>query len=61
MPPEYTEREKACLRELMQVEEILADALGYHQDPEYGWAIGDRTAVTLAMEVRNRGVMPGSH
>jgi hypothetical protein len=55
---EYTDREKAILGELAEVEAILAEALGYQHDEQYGWVIGDHTPVSLAMEVRTRGVAP---
>jgi hypothetical protein len=58
---DYTEREKSLLRELNEVGDILAEALGYLHDAEYGWATGDHTPVTLALEVRRRGVLPGGH
>jgi len=52
----YTERELKILNEIREASDILAEALGYHHDPEYGWATGDHTIVSLAMEVRSRGV-----
>ena len=55
---EYTSREMAILGEIAEASDILAEALGYHHDDEYGWATGDHTVVTLAMEVRRRGVRP---
>jgi hypothetical protein len=54
--PDYTEREKRMLSERYRVEGILAEALGYTYDDEYGWVIGDHTIETLAIEVRRRGV-----
>lgn len=54
----YRWRERALLSELAAVEAHLADALGYVNDPEYGWVVGDHTPVTLAMEVNRRGVVP---
>jgi hypothetical protein len=54
----YRWRERALMSELHAVEVHLAQALGYAHDPVYGWIIGDHTAVTLAMEVQRRGVMP---
>jgi hypothetical protein len=53
----YTWRERAFLGERFEVECILAEALGY-PNGEHGWAIGDHTPVTLAMEVRRRGIIP---
>ena len=50
----YSAREKAILRELDEVADILAEALGYTYDKDYGWVTGDHTAVTLAMEARRR-------
>lgn len=58
MVDEYTWREKALLGEQYEVECLLAEALGYTCDEEYGWSTGDHTIVTLAMEVRQRGVLP---
>lgn len=55
-PPGYTERELNILREIAEASDILAEALGYRHDDEYGWATGDHTVVSLAMEVRSRGV-----
>lgn len=55
---DYTQREIALLREQSEIEAILAEALGYPNDPEFGWVVGDHTPVTLAMEVRRRGVAP---
>lgn len=40
--------------EAMETEAILAEALGYAHDEEYGWIVGDHTTVTLAMEARRR-------
>jgi len=54
----YRWRERAMLSELHAIESQLAQALGYPLDPMYGWVIGDHTALTLAMEVSRRGVMP---
>lgn len=54
----YSDRELAILREHMEVENILAEACGYSYSEEYGWATGDHNVVSLAMEVRRRGVMP---
>lgn len=55
-----TRREKAILTERNEAADILAEALGYPNDPEYGYPTGDHTIVTLAMEVRRRGVLPES-
>jgi len=55
----YTDRERALFGERHEVECILAEALGYGPpDPDHGWPIGDHTPVTLAMEVRRRGIIP---
>lgn len=40
--------------EAMETEAILAEALGYAHDEEYGWIVGDHTTVTLAMEARRQ-------
>lgn len=48
-----TKTEHALMTEMNEAAAILAEALGYHHDPEYGWATGDHTIVTLAMEVRS--------
>jgi hypothetical protein len=53
---DYTTRERAMLAEQYQVECLLAEALGYPYDREAGWITGDHTIVTLAMEVKRRGV-----
>lgn len=58
---EYTWRERALLTEQGEVEAILAEALGYKHEERYGWVIGDHTIVTLAMEVKARGVKPRVH
>jgi hypothetical protein len=55
---EYTWREKALLTERNEVEGLLAEALGYTYDKDYGWLTGDHSIVTLAMEVRRRGILP---
>ncbi|MEV8372968.1 hypothetical protein AB0P21_09540 [Kribbella sp. NPDC056861] len=55
---ELTERELAMLREMNEAASIIAEALGYPHDETYGWVIGDHTVVTLALEVRSRGVAP---
>jgi hypothetical protein len=47
-------RERGMLKEMREVETILADVLGYAYDTEYGFAIGDHTPITLAMEARRR-------
>ena len=52
----YSDREIAMLREFAEIEHLLAEALGYPCDEEYGWVTGDHTPVTLAMEVKGRGV-----
>lgn len=53
----YTDREKKLLRELGQIEATLAQALGYPWSDEIGgYVTGDHTALTLALEVRARGV-----
>lgn len=57
-PREYTRAELALLREHAEVECILAEALGYPYDEDYGWVTGDHTVVSLALEVRRRGVKP---
>lgn len=51
----------ACFRELAQVEDVLAEGLGYERsdggpdDPNGGgYLTGDHTALTLAMEARTR-------
>ncbi len=41
-------------QEMMEVENILADALGYPWYKDYGHATGDHTVVTLAMEVKQK-------
>jgi len=41
-------------KELFLVESILASALDYPWDIEYGWATGDHTTVTLAMTVHRK-------
>ena len=51
---EYTDREKALFGDLYEIECILAEALGYTYDEEYGWATGDHTAVSLAMEAAKK-------
>lgn len=56
--PGDTGREKSILREIGEAESVLAEALGYTFEEEYGWATGDHTVVSLAMEVRSRGVNP---
>jgi hypothetical protein len=56
--PQYTWREKALLTQQHEVESLLAEALGYPHDDQYGWVTGDHTIVTLAMEVRRRGILP---
>ena len=48
--PKYTEREKALFKELNKIEGVLAGALGYDYDENYGWNIGEHTAYTLAIE-----------
>jgi len=58
MADEYTRRESALFAERAEVEALLAAALGYEYDEQYGWVIGDHTIVTLAMEVQSRGVLP---
>lgn len=40
--------------EAVETEAVLAQALGYSYDDEYGWATGDHTITTLAMEARSR-------
>lgn len=52
------EKVRALLRQQYEVDCLLAEALGYPYDREAGWVTGDHTIVTLAMEVRNRGVLP---
>jgi hypothetical protein len=47
-------RELGILREMRDVENMLAEGLGYLHDPVYGWVIGDHTPATLAMEARRR-------
>lgn len=42
------EHKKMLLNEFRQITDTLAEALGYHHDPDYGYAIGDCTALTLA-------------
>jgi transcriptional regulator with XRE-family HTH domain len=62
-PPERVyEALMACFRELAQVEDVLAEGLGYERseggpdDPNGGgYLTGDHTALTLAMEARNVG------
>lgn len=49
---------RALLREQYAVECLLAEALGYPYDREAGWVTGDHSIVTLALEVRERGVLP---
>jgi hypothetical protein len=36
----------------MEIHSILAEALDYPYNHEYGWLTGDHTEVTLAMEAR---------
>lgn len=55
---DYTWRERAMLSEQAEGIAILAEALGYSYSDEYGWIVGDHTMITLAMEVRRRGVKP---
>lgn len=56
-PCGYTEREKALLRELGEVEAVLAEALGYPWSDEIGgYVTGDHTPASLACEARSRGV-----
>jgi hypothetical protein len=43
----------ALFGERHEVECLLAEALGYEYDEEFGWVIGAHTIVTLAMEVRD--------
>jgi hypothetical protein len=43
-----------ALQELHEVEEILAEALGYPYDKNYGWVTGEHTTITLAMEAKRR-------
>lgn len=50
----YTDFEYKLMLEMREVEAILADALGYPYDINYGWVIGDHTAVTLAMEAKDK-------
>jgi len=47
-------RERGMLEEMREVEELLAEALGYPKDPAYGWVTGDHTPATLAMEARRK-------
>lgn len=55
MKEKYTKDEVLeLLREFKEIESILAEGLGYFYSEEYGWAIGDHTAVTLAMEARRK-------
>lgn len=51
---DYTERERALLAELAEIESILARALGYPYEEQYGWIVGDHTPVSLAMEAARR-------
>ncbi|GAB3952344.1 hypothetical protein GCM10029976_090380 [Kribbella albertanoniae] len=54
-----TDRERKLMIEMNEACDILAEALGYTHDEQYGWVVGDHTIVTLAMEVRTRGVKDG--
>ena len=49
-----TWRELALLKDQMELEAILAEALGYPHDERYGWVTGDHTVVSLAMEARRK-------
>lgn len=61
----YTDREKALFKELGDVEAILAEALGYTYDEDYGWDVGDHVPITLAREaaekLKDQGLTPESH
>lgn len=45
---------EGALQELHETEEILAEALHYPHDEDYGWVTGEHTTITLAMEARRR-------
>lgn len=47
-------RERGMLREMNDVENILAEGLGYDHDQLYGWIIGDHTPASLATQARRR-------
>jgi hypothetical protein len=46
----WTVRERQMLQEIRDAENVLAEGLNYPYDEDYGYAIGDHTVVTLAME-----------
>jgi len=52
--PDYEYLARGYAEEHAQVEEILAQALGYEHSEEYGSDTGDHTPVTLAMEAAKR-------
>ena len=47
-------RKRAYYEEMNEAEGVLAEALGYSYDEEYGWNTGDHTVVSLAMEAREK-------
>lgn len=50
----YTELEQGLFREMHQIEAVLAEALGYTHDKDYGWVVGDHTTLTLADELAHK-------
>lgn len=48
------EQLEGMLHEANEVEAILAKALGYPYDKDYGWVTGEHTSVTLAMEAYHK-------
>jgi hypothetical protein len=49
-PSKYTPLEYGLFTELNEIEGVLAEALGYPYDEDYGWVVGDHTQLTLADE-----------
>lgn len=41
-------------REFNEIESVLAEALGYSYDENYGWVTGEHTALTLADEIARK-------
>lgn len=51
---EYTNMELGLLKERNEAEDILAEALGYPYDDEYGWVTGEHTILTLVDEAARK-------
>lgn len=52
--PNRDEQIEGMHREFNEIEAVLAEALGYTHDEDYGWVVGDHTPLTLADEIARK-------